>query len=100
MSVGAQVLATNVNFVGSSAQPSVQGLGGRSVLVVNASAYGGAGGLFLQAQGPSGAWINVNSSGFTADAVFPFDSPPGQLRMVNNGSSSIGVYATMSNIQY
>jgi hypothetical protein len=100
MSVGAQVLAQNQSLIGSSSLPSVQGLGGRSVLVVNASAYGGATSLFLQCQGPSGAWINVNSSGFTADTIFPFDSPPGQYRLVSNASSTIGVYAVLSNIQY
>ncbi len=99
MSVGAQVLCTNQNFVGSSAVPGVQGLGGRSVLVINASLYG-AGSLFLQLQGPSGGWINVNSSAFTSDAIFPFDSAPGQYRMVSNQSSAIGVYAIMANIQY
>lgn len=100
--VGAQVLAFNQTFTGSSISSlgSVQGMGGRMIIVVNASAYAGAGGLFLQGQGPSGAWINVNSSGFTADQTLAFDGLGGQYRLVNNASSSIGVYAVLGNIRY
>lgn len=101
MSVGAQILAFNQILTGSSISSigAVPGMGGRSVLVVNATTYG-TGSLFLQLQGPSGGWINVNSSAFTADAIFNFDSPPGQYRLVSNQSSCIGVYAVMCNLQY
>lgn len=99
MSVGAQILATNQNFVGSSAGTAAVGLGGRSVFVCNATTYG-AGALYLQLQGPGGGWININSSAFTSDAVFSFDSAPGQYRVSCNQSSVIGLYAIMANIQY
>ena len=99
MSVGAVVLAANQSFVGSSIGGSVAGLGGRAAFVCNAAAYG-ANGLFLQLQGPSGAWINMNSSAFTADSSFIFDSPPGQYRVVCNASSVISLYAVLTNLQY
>lgn len=99
MSVGAAVLAQNQTFVGSSAGTPAMGVGGRSALTINATVYGAAA-LFLQVQGPSGGWINVNSSAFTSDTVFAFDSVPGQYRMACNQSSVIGLYAVLTNLQY
>lgn len=69
--------------------------GGRTSLVINATAYGT---LNLQIQGPSQAWINISSS-LVSDQVFTFDAPAGNYRL-NNTSSSVGVNAVLVSVPY
>jgi len=89
----------NSSFIGSSAAQSITWEGGRSALVAQALAYS-AGGLQLQLQGPSGAWIKIGSS-ILSDQVFPFDGPAGTYRVTNESASSIiGANVVMVTIPY
>ncbi len=87
------------SFLGSSAGFASQWYGGRTALVINATAYGVSPGLQLQMLGPSGSWMNVASS-FVADQSFIFDAAPGQYRMVSQSSISTAVFAVMVAVPY
>jgi hypothetical protein len=95
---GAANLITNGStFIGSfQTAPVGWSDGGRTACVINASAYGT---IALQLQGPSGAWISVSSS-FVSDQSFVFDAPPGQYRLNNSASSTIGCAAVLVGIPY
>lgn len=93
------VVLSNSSLIGVSTSPTpTVGWpdGGRAACVINASAYGT---IALQLQGPSGTWINISSS-FVADQSFVFDAPPGQYRLNNSASSTIGCFATLVGIPY
>ena len=98
MAIRGAVSLFNSSFVGSSAGPIVQWLGGRSAIVINASAYGGS--VFLQLQGPSGTWLNVNASTYSADQITSYDLVPGQYKLVSGQSSSVGVNAVLAGVGY
>lgn len=91
----ATVLASNSSIVGATAAATWKG--GRGALVLNATAYGTT--CSLQFQGPSGAWINLNGTAFSADQVLVLDLPPGQYRM-NLAGTTTALYATLARVQY
>ena len=99
MATRGSVVLYNSSFVGSSAGTSFQWPGGRTGVAVQALAYGGATGLQLQMQGPSGSWINVASS-FLSDQVYVFDAVPSNYRIVEQASSSVGINAVMVPVPY
>lgn len=98
MTPNAQIFA-NSSFVGSSTGSAFQWQGGRSVLSIVATVYGG--GVFLQALGPDGiTWINVNASTYSANQITEYALPRGIYKIVSNQSSSIGVFATLVSMPY
>lgn len=88
----------NSSFIGSSAGDAFTWIGGRCSLVLTADQYGG--GVFLQSQGPSGKWVNVNGATFSADQVTGYDLPAGEVKLVSNQSSSINLCATLASVPY
>lgn len=86
----------NSSLIGNTATPATTWDGGLSALCINALAYGT---VALQVQGPSGAWIPISSS-IVSDQVFTFPAAPGQYRLNNSASSSIGVNAVLTSIPY
>lgn len=97
--IAGSLVLSNSSFVGSSQGTAVQWQGGRTVLVVTATAYGGAD--FLQYLGPDGVtWINVNSTTYSANQITEYALPRGWYKFVNGQSSSVGVYATLVSMPY
>lgn len=94
----AGVTLFNSSFIGSSAGNAFLYDGGRSVIVVAASQYGG--GVFLQTQAANQKWVAVNGTTYSADQITAYDLPPGQYRMISNVGSSIGLSATIVPIYY
>lgn len=93
------LILSNSGFVGSSAGTAMQWQGGRSVLALVATAYGG--GAFLQYLGPDGVtWININSTTYSTNQVTEYALPRGWYKFVSNQSSSLGVYATIISMPY
>jgi len=88
----------NSSLIGSSAGSAAFWSGGRAAFVVNAASYGP--GLFLQFQGPSSAWININAVTYSADQVTTYDLPAGQYRVVNNSGNTVGMVAVISSVIY
>lgn len=101
MNVNSAILC-NSSFVGSTAANGasiVQWQGGRSVLSVVGTAYGT--GLYLQTLGADNqTWINmnVNGSSLTVNTFTEIPTIRGQYKIVNNASSSIGIYAALCSI--
>ena len=92
-----KVLAKDVS--GSATTDPITWVGGRSALIVLASAYDGTTG-FLQILGPDGStWIDINASKFSANGVTSYDLPAGQYRL-NLGSSTSGLYASLVTVPY
>lgn len=73
-------------------------VGGRSALIVTASAYPTT--LDLQLEHRDGTWITINSSTINADGVYNYDLPAGNYRMALTGGTATDVYATLSRIVY
>jgi hypothetical protein len=63
--------------------------GGKGVFMVEATWGGGT--VKLQIINPIGTWIDVPSASFTANGIFNFDLPPGQIRA--NIVTATAVYA-------
>lgn len=94
----AKNLATNAALVGSSINTAIQWPGGRTAFILEASAFGT--GVFLQMKSPSGQGINVNGTTYSANQITIYDLPAGSYALVNQGSSSIGVYAVLVTVPY
>ncbi len=93
------VVISNSSFVGSSSGTAFQWSGGRGVLAINATVYGGA--VFLQMLGPDGVtWININASTYAANQVTEYALPRSTYKLVSGQSSSVGVYATLVSMPY
>ena len=92
------VTLINSSFIGSSAGNAFYFEGGRSVVVVAATQYGG--GVFLQTQAANQKWLAVNGTTYSADQVTAYDLPEGQYRMISNVGSTIGIAATLVPIPY
>lgn len=85
-------------MIGSTVGNSQYYVGGRTALVLSATAYGGN--FFLATQSADGTWININGTTYSANQVTSYDLPPGQYRMVSGGSSNVNVSATLVPITY
>lgn len=83
---------------GSTTSTPMTWSGGRSVFVVNATQY--SGGFGFQFQGPSGAWLTINSGQIAVDSAANYDLPAGQYRVFASGGSSQAVYASIVSIPY
>lgn len=89
-------LATNISSVAD--QPAQTWFGGRAVLVIEATTYPTTVGL--QAQSLSGKWVPVNTSNITADGVYAFDVPAGQVRLHLTGGTASAIYAALVSVPY
>lgn len=67
-------------------------MGGRGWFSAEATAWGG-GSVKLQWKSPNGTYIDIDATNlnFTANNVYGFEAPPGELRAVR--STATGVYA-------
>lgn len=67
-------------------------MGGRGWFVVEAGAWGG-GSVKLQFRSPNGTYIDIDATNLslTANGVYGFEAPPGELRAVR--ATATGVYA-------
>lgn len=93
------VVLSNSGFIGSSSGSALLWQGGRCSLSIVATAYGG--GVFLQTLGPDGVtWINMNATTYSANQVTEYAIPRGQIKLVSNQSSSLGIYATLVSLPY
>jgi len=89
-------LCSNVDASADSAE--VVWVGGRTVLVLEATAYGTD--VRLQYKSLSGKWININSTTFSANQVTAYDLPPGTYKMRINGGTTTDLYAALVAVQY
>jgi hypothetical protein len=64
--------------------------GGKGLFMVEATWGGGT--VKLQIQSPNSTWIDVPSGSFTANGMFGFELPPGQIRA--NVATATAVYAS------
>lgn len=72
--------------------------GGRTALVLSATAYGTT--VQLQTQASNGTWVSVNATTYSADQVTPYDLPEGQYRINISGGTTTALYADLVAIPY
>lgn len=96
MASRAVVLCENVDAAVDSTPVAWQG--GRSVIVIEAAAYGTT--VKLQCQGPNGAWIDINGTTYSANQVTAYDLPAGQYRMHITGGTTTDLYARLVSVPY
>jgi hypothetical protein len=72
--------------------------GGKSALVLNATAYGTT--VSLQLQGPTGVYITVNAVTYSADQLVVYDLPAGQYRISCSGGTTTALYASLVSVPY
>lgn len=94
----AKNLSAGTSLVGSSVGSSITWEGGKSVLVLEATAYGA--GVFLQLVSPSGAGININASTYAANQVTAYDLPAGSYQMVVQSGTCTALYAVLALVPY
>lgn len=98
MSYVAKTLITGTSLAGSNATTAVTWQGGKTVLVLEATAYGA--GVFLQMVSPSGAGINVNASTYAANQITAYDLPAGSYKIVTQSGTCTAMYATLAQVPY
>lgn len=91
------ILAANVNAATDQAAGYLP-VGGKCVLVIEATTYPTT--VELQVQAPSSKWVKINTSNISADGGYPYDVPAGQVRMHLTGGTSTALYATLIKIPY
>jgi len=96
MSTKGVSLASNVAAVAD--QPAVAWSGGRAALVIEATTYPTTVGL--QMQSVSGKWVAVSTTNITADGVYAFDVPAGQVRLHLTGGTASALYANLVSVPY
>jgi hypothetical protein len=99
MSQAAKDLVTGGSSLsGSSLTGAIQWQGGRTVLVLEAAAYGA--GVFLQLKSPSGGGININGTTYSANQVTAYDLPAGTYGMVVQSGICTSTYAKLCAVPY
>lgn len=95
------VILSNSSFVGSSAAGGTltQWQGGRTALVLNATAYG-SGAVYFQMLLADGVTLLNVGGPYGANTLTSFDLPKGNYKVINGQSSSIGVYAILASVPY
>lgn len=89
------VLLKNATATGSFVTWS----GGRTALVIVASAYGTT--VNLSLLGPDGtSEIAINSATIAANSATPYDLPAGQYRIKITGGTTTAMYANLVSIPY
>lgn len=98
MSYVTKNLISGTSLVGSSVGTAVTWQGGKTVLVLEATAFGA--GVFLQMVSPSGQGINVNASTYAANQITAYDLPAGSYKMVVQSGTCTAMYAILAQVPY
>lgn len=96
MQASGVILAANISV--NAATTPVAWRGGRTAIVIQASAYPTT--CQLQLQGPNGGWININGTTYSADQTAAYDLPAGQYRLNMTGGTATAVYANLVGVPY
>ena len=69
-------------------------LGGRGWFVVESGTWGG-GSVKLQYKSPNGTYIDIDATNLslTANGVYGFEAPPGELKAVRTTATTVYAYA-------